>query len=169
MELFTTCFPPPEAAFDILGFLVGGFTRQTYSSELTKIQSHFLSLYHHLLMHSQRISTCVVVAVGLEHSISYSSKGKGRPKIYVNLELVELLHSAGFKVQEIAKAMMISRVTLWQRLCEEGIALSTYSEMADDELDDIVRDIKRNHPFSGFSLLYGAIKSRGINIQQHCL
>ena len=72
-------------------------------------------------------------------------------------------------MQEIAKAMMISRVTLWQRLCEEGIALSTYSEMADDELDDIVRDIKRNHPFSGFSLLYGAIKSRGINIQQHRL
>jgi len=159
-----------EAAIDILSFFISGFARTQYRvSELGNIQSRFLSLYQQLLMHSQRISNCSVVAIGVEHPVSHSASGRGRPKICVNLELVELLHSAGFKLQEIAKSLMISRVTLWRRLCEEGVILTSYSGMSDDELDGIVKDIKRIHPFSGFSLLFGTIKSRGINIQCHRL
>jgi len=63
-----------EAAIDILAFFVCNFTGQIRISELTNIQSRFFSLYHHLFMHSQRISTCSIIAVGLEHPISHSSK-----------------------------------------------------------------------------------------------
>jgi len=74
---------------------------------------------------------------------------------------------AGFKLQEIAKSLLISRVTLWRRLQEENITLSRYSGMSDDELDEIVREIKCRHPFSGFSLIYGTIKSREISNERY--
>ena len=154
-----------EAAIDVLDFITDQCPREFQISHLNRLRSRFLSLHQQLAMQS---GTCTSLAVGLVDS-SAESHSTGRPKLCVNLELVEVLHSAGFKIQEIASSLLISRVTLWRRLKEEDITLSRYSGMSDHELDDIVREIKSRHPFSGFGLIYGTIKSRGVTIQRYRL
>ena len=60
----------------------------------------------------------------------------GHPRVAINFELVELMHSSGFTKSDIVKALLISRTTLWQSLREQGVHLDSYSELSDDDLDE---------------------------------
>ena len=68
----------------------------------------------------------------------------GRPRIPVDLEDVEFLHSLRFSWVQIADILGISQSTLYRRLDEEGICrLTRYTEISDTNLDRVIERVKR--------------------------
>ena len=78
----------------------------------------------------------------------------GRPRIPVDLEDVEFLHSLRFSWVQIADILGISQSTLYRRLDEEGICrLTRYTEISGRNLDRVIERVKRAHPDDGERLL----------------
>ena len=109
-----------------------------------------------------------VAAQGFGDSSLQIRSTRGRPKITINLDQVELLRSAGYTWNEIGDAFLVSRSTIWRRLKEAGTNLiSRYSEISDNDLDALVYDIRQRHPHSGQNLIQGHLVSMNIHVQRH--
>ena len=159
-----------ESAIDLLDSILLSSRRQEYAcSRLAALRVMLQSLHQRWASRMAHESVCSQVATGISGaSLDYNAT-VGRPKICINIELIELLHSAGYKKQEIASALMISRTTLWRRLAEENVDLDRYSNISDDELDTLVKDIQIHHPHSGRGLIQGQLESQGIRVQRYRL
>lgn len=108
--------------------------------------------------------TCSIPAI---HATFITSTGKpGRPSVHINIDYVELLHEAGYSLTDIAYALRISRSTLWRRLHEAGVSLNKYSDIADADLDSIIRTYQESNPNCGQTMLYGYLHSRQIYVQR---
>ena len=74
-------------------------------------------------------------------------KGPGRPSLVVSEERIRDLLRMKFTKTEIAQSLGISRSTLYNQLSRMESSLpDRYTETETDELDRVVRDIKRAHP-----------------------
>jgi hypothetical protein len=90
----------------------------------------------------------------------------GRPKLYINMDLVELLREACFTWDEISKAIGVSRTTLWRRIAETNVIPHIFSEISDDALDSIVSQYQSRNPRAGQTILKGYLESIGIHVQR---
>ena len=95
-----------EIAIDTLDYFINCQNREQYQvTELGRLRRRYSALYQRLLSPS----ICSLEAVGISGaSRQERNVSIGRPKIAIKLELVEMLHSSGFKMQEIANALLIS-------------------------------------------------------------
>lgn len=93
------------------------------------------------------------------------SGNPGRPHTFISLEKVDYLLSHGFKVCEIAHMFLVHRTTLWRRLRHENVMFVRYSDVGDDELISVMKDITNNHPHTGVSMMLGHLNARGIKVQ----
>ncbi|TDG99281.1 hypothetical protein EPR50_G00209340 [Perca flavescens] len=59
----------------------------------------------------------------------------------------------------------VSRRTLFRRLKEFDLSARRYSAIDDDELDNVVRQIKDEMPTAGYRMVKGRLRSNGINVQ----
>nr|CAB3263197.1 uncharacterized protein LOC104266093 [Phallusia mammillata] len=78
------------------------------------------------------------------------------------LELLQLKVS----ITKIAKILEISRPTLKRVMRENDVDINQYSSLTNNELDDVVRNIKQNHPAAGEAMMKGHLQSQGIRIQR---
>lgn len=69
-----------------------------------------------------------------------------------------------FSWTKIARILGISRQTLYRRLEEYGIPCSDHSLMSSSDIDQVVTDIKRDHPNDGEVMMQGHLTRLGINI-----
>ena len=82
-------------------------------------------------------------------------------------EQIECLRNIGFTWDAISVMLCISRSTLWRRCHQLGLTCSQrYSEISDEELDGIMRDMVAAYPNSGLTLLRGHLKRLGIIVQR---
>jgi len=93
----------------------------------------------------------------------------GRPCIILNLEQIELMRTCGYKWEDIANALQVSRTTLWRRVKEMGIPLEKYTDISDANLDDVVSSIQQQNPNCGQGLLQGYLREYGIHVQRQRL
>ena len=112
---------------------------------------------------------CTVPPVGISSYHLEHSGLPGRPKIVLNIDIIELLRGCGYKWNDVAASLQVSRSTLWRRLRGAGIQLNKYTDISDDELDDIVSSIQRQNPNCGQQILYGYLLDRGIHVQRYRL
>ena len=63
---------------------------------------------------------------------------------------------------EVADVLLISRTTLWRRLAELGIPLSSYSDISDAELDGVMELLVKDFPQNGIVLMWGQLRSMNI-------
>ncbi len=92
---------------------------------------------------------------------------KGRPRYEVNKEQLEFFVERRFTVSEMARLTNVSLRTIERRLSEFGISLRrNYSDICDEDLDNVVRDIIRNFPNTGYKRMKGFLLQRGLTIQQ---
>ena len=89
----------------------------------------------------------------------------GRPRLEINIEEVEFLRALHLPWKKIAELLCISRCTLYRRLKDEGILQELqFTEESDDDLDEIIKDIKQEHPNDGEVLVTGHLLAKGIRI-----
>ena len=111
---------------------------------------------------------CTMPAVGVVPFQFQANSGKrGRPRVLINIEQIDLLRSAGFTWQEVADAVQVSRSTLWRRLSELNISFNKYSDVCEDELDDHIRRIQNQYPNCGQVMIRALLQQQGLCVQRY--
>ncbi len=87
---------------------------------------------------------------------------RGRPRLNVTKEQLEYLLALGFSCPKIADVVGVSLSTIRRRMTEYGHAL--YSNISDQELDDIAKQIKIDFPNCGYRMMQGHLLRRGHRI-----
>ncbi len=91
-------------------------------------------------------------------SVGASERGRGRPKFD------EYLNSMSFKWSQVARLLGVSRTTVYRRRIELGVTADRLvSNVTDDQLKEIIRDIRKNYPSLGESLARGMLTSMGVH------
>ena len=94
----------------------------------------------------------------------------GRPSYAVSEEQLLHLFEIGFSATHIACMLGVSVRTIRRRMNDIGLRVSDlYSALPDNELDIIVNEILIQFPNSGYRMMTGHLKRRGIRVQQHRL
>lgn len=98
-------------------------------------------------------------------------KTGGRPKSLINEDVVKLLRQQGYNWTDIANTFNISAKTLSRRREESNLqdTIQPYTDLTDDELDEIVKQLKLENPFFGQTMMMGAVCSRGIRVTRQRL
>ena len=108
-----------------------------------------------------------------EHREPFRSEQAGRPRFNITEEqIVVLRERLGFRWTDIASLLHVSTRTLNRRRRENGKAVGqaeSFSQITNDELDNLIRDILTVTPQSGLGLIRGALRSRGLLVQRHCI
>ena len=93
----------------------------------------------------------------------------GRPHEIVNIEHVQEWRKLNFTWRKIAQLMNISRSTLYRRLNEAAISSSDYTPLSSGELDQMIMEIKINHPNDGEVLMQGHLLHQGVKVPRQML
>ena len=96
---------------------------------------------------------------------SYSSSG--RPKTFVDREQLEYLRSLRFTWNEISSLLGVSSKTLQRKAKEWDI--TTYSNISDATLDEMVRQIQTRFPTSGEVMIRGHLNSQKVAGYSSCI
>ena len=141
-----------------------------FSAELALLSTFRRSLARCLRTLQYGINDCTVPPICIPSSTTQHYSGfRGRPTILLNLETVELLRSSGYTWDEIASSLQVSRTTLWRRLNEANYEIKRFTDISDDELDSILRELQINYPNCGQQLLQGYLRQRGVIVQRRRL
>ena len=101
-------------------------------------------------------------------SVTINRNGVGRPTLDVSQKLLETLHfQVGFSWSQIHRNLGISESTLRRRRRSFQISSSqqSFSNISDNALHQIVREILHVTPRIGYRLVQGALRQRGLHIQ----
>lgn len=93
---------------------------------------------------------------------------RGRPSFEIKEEQLSFLLEEGFTVPIIGQLFRVSTRTVERRMAKYGLSVSgTYSNISDEELDNVVRVAQSGHPGIGLRMLMGHMRSKGLRIQWH--
>ena len=92
---------------------------------------------------------------------------RGRPQKDVDPQLLEQAFEPGHttNLADLARKLNMDRKTLRRILTDHDIDFK-YSEITDEELDDIVRDFFAQCPDSGYQYCHGHIRSEGLRVRR---
>jgi hypothetical protein len=95
----------------------------------------------------------------------------GRPETVINVDAIKLLREMGLDWTKIAQSFNTSSRTLSRLRKKYNIedTIPQYTVISDDDLDLIVKRIKRDQPFYGQVMMMGALKSENIRITRQRL
>ena len=103
----------------------------------------------------------------LSRPILITNGKRGRPYYEVHKEQIEYLLQVRFSCPEIAMIVGVSLSTIRRRMALYGLSVqSLYSNMSDDELDEVIKKICIAFPNSGFRMMEGHLLSRGYRLPQ---
>ena len=88
----------------------------------------------------------------------------GRPLLDVNIEDITSLRALGYTWVKIAQLLQISRSTLYRCLEDYGVHPDDYTSITSQELNEVVKHIKLDHPNDGEALLKGHLFRLGIKV-----
>ena len=94
------------------------------------------------------------------------SGNSGRPRMVVNEDQVLGLRSLGIQWQRIGSLLGISTKTLRRKRYGFESGMSSFSDLTEAELDDLVRDLVIANSNMGEGMLQGLLLSRGYKIQR---
>ena len=92
---------------------------------------------------------------------------RGRPRFFISKEKLEFLLDMKFTSEEIASMLCVSASTVKRRIREYDTSVrQRYSDISENELDQIVERIMREFPNSGYKRMTGLLQNAGYRIQQ---
>ena len=94
-----------------------------------------------------------------------SNYSRGRPNLRIQMNQVANLKSLGFTWKKIASLLGVSTSFLRKNRRAKEME-SSYSNIVDDDLDVIVRNIFKDSPNMSERMMTGALRSCGIKVQR---
>lgn len=93
----------------------------------------------------------------------------GRPSYAIDLERAVLLHDLGNTWKDTAKALGIARSTLYEHMDKAGLSTAKreWSDLTNDELDEVIAEFSLAHPFSGTRIVMGHLETLGFHLPRH--
>jgi len=88
----------------------------------------------------------------------------GRPKFVIAEELLENLRSLGYTWNQIVQMLRILRWTIYCRVEDYGLSCSRWSNISDDQLDEVICGFMSRHGTTtgqSYSYLIGYVRSLG--------
>ena len=92
----------------------------------------------------------------------------GRPKIEVDRDWLKdaLSRSHNISLQRLSQTLKISQRALRERIREYGLSNVRFDDIADNELDALLREFKQHKPQSGRRYAIGHLRNLGYRIQR---
>ena len=88
----------------------------------------------------------------------------GRPSYDISKEQLEALLDVGFNVGQIAELLQVGKRTIERRISRFGVSARPFSDISNEDLDSVVREIKLFYPNLGSKNLTGHLASRNIRV-----
>lgn len=102
------------------------------------------------------------------HAPIIERERSGRPRFYIPRNQLAYLLERRFTVPQISDILRVSVRTVRRRMTQYNLSIhSLYSDLSDQELEWVVRDIQGQFPSCGNRQMQGHLLSRGIRVQQH--
>ena len=121
-----------------------------------------LSIVRNLLESSER-----QMEIGYHAPITEEERS-GRPRFHIPRNQLAYLLEKQFSVPQIANILQVSVRTVRRRMTEYDLSVhALYSDLTDQELEWIIRDIQSHFPTCGNRQMMGHLLTRGIRIQQY--
>lgn len=93
--------------------------------------------------------------------------GRGRPCFVIPQETLEYFISKKFTIKEMSQLVGVSEKTIVNRMKEFGQSIrQSYSDISDEELDELVKAKISEFPTIGYKSIMGHIESEGHRVQR---
>ena len=103
---------------------------------------------------------------GYQASLIYEDT-PGRPRFDVPRNQLACLLEVRFTVPQIADILGVSVRTVRRRMAEYDLSVHIlYSQLSDQQLDGIVREVQNQFPTCGNRQMQGHVAARGVRVQQ---
>lgn len=137
---------------DLLGILS---TVSTLIEDLDEIRAHWVCVEAGIEMHTSSYKASRV-----------KSTGRGRPKVMIERQKIEFLRELRFSWTKIANLFGVCRRTLYTIRSDYDMvgSDSAFTQISDQELCELVREIKQGMPEIGYNMMRGVLLSRGIHV-----
>ncbi|XP_063432010.1 uncharacterized protein LOC134714582 [Mytilus trossulus] len=90
----------------------------------------------------------------------------GHPKYHVDKNVLESLLDCDFKISTIGNLLQLSERTIYRRMAHFGLQKRDFSDIDEDNLDNILSGIVVDFPRCGERMLREILKGQGIKIQR---
>jgi transposase len=90
----------------------------------------------------------------------------GAPMFEIPRSVLECYLEQNLTIEEISKILSVSKSTIYRRMRQYGLSKMEFSNITDDELDQVLSDITKEFPHSGEGLLKGLLIGRKIKVQR---
>ena len=127
-------------------------------SNLHELHGILLSLFALWQRYEETIES--IADVSYTTSVEHTGQ-RGRPRLMISEYQLEYLCSLSFSWTEIASLLGVSRMTVYRRRVECGLLDEHRDVLSDAELDSIIRDLRRDLPYSGQTLIQGRLRAMG--------
>lgn len=91
---------------------------------------------------------------------------RGRPPYLISQDQVEYLNSLGFTWTEMSVLLGVSRMTLYRRRRDYGMLDDAVHPISDDELREVMRSMRLQHPSYGETMAVGHVRSLGYKVSR---
>ena len=164
-----------EAALDGVRFLQLKFLNLDPDRHRNQEFNDFLSALNVFERRLNELWSCVNSKMRSSEQLAFSAgfvessgASAGRPKYNIKKEQLEFLrYELHFKWTDIASLLGVSVSTVNRRRQELGIdSHANLSDLTDEELDNMVRNISREQPYTGLSLIEGHLRRTGFRLSR---
>jgi len=147
-----------EAVRTILLYLDDPATTQAEIDQL-------VAFVNYLLMPLEQFLAVPPLAANTNIPREHTSS-RGRPSYILDLQRAHELHALGNTWEDIATAMGVTRQTLYNHMATSGISTSRreFTEISDEDLDELVAEISLKHPFVGSAIVHGHLEAQQVHV-----
>ena len=97
-----------------------------------------------------------------------STGERGRSRFVITRDQLEYLLANDFSVSKIALLLGVSPSKIRRRMAQFRISVAdTYTVVSDKQLTEETRDVKSNHPNSGYRAVWSQLRSKSIKVPVH--
>ena len=135
---------------------------------LEEVFQHIQSTAHEWELYLDEIYQHSHSAMYITPIVSSTHPRCGRPRFDISRDQLEYLSFMNFSWTKIASMLGVSRMTIYRRRVEYGIA-SSGIDLTDDELKVVLQQIGDEQPALGETMIWGRLKSMGFHITRNRL